>query len=56
MSLVSDATTAQRSVEIPDPGTMTVAEWTPLIVGHLRSHVVQAEDILRSRTAHPGGS
>ena len=47
---------AGRSVEIPDLGTMTVAEWTPLIVGHLQSHVAQAEDILRSRDAHPDGA
>lgn len=47
---------AERSVEIPDLGTMTIAEWTPLIIGHLQSHVVQAEDILRSRDAHPDGA
>ncbi len=47
---------AERVVEIPDLGTMTVAEWTPLIVGHLQSHVAQAEDILRSRDAHPDGA
>lgn len=46
----------ERSVEIPDLGTMTVAEWTPLILGHLQSHVAQAEDILRSRDAHPDGA
>lgn len=47
---------AERSVEIPGLGTMTIAEWTPLIIGHLQSHVVQAEDILRSRDAHPDGA
>ncbi len=46
---------AERSVEIPDLGTMSIAAWTPLIVGHLQSHVAQAEDILRSRHAHPDG-
>lgn len=40
---------AARSVEIPDLGTMTVAEWTPLIVGHVISHVDQAYDIMRNR-------
>lgn len=44
---------ADRSVEIPDLGTMTIAEWTPLIIGHLQSHVAQAEDVLLSRAAHP---
>ena len=38
-----------RTVEIPDLGTMTVEEWTPLILGHLTSHVEQAHDILRNR-------
>jgi DinB superfamily len=38
-----------RSVEIPDLGTLTVAEWTPLIIGHLTGHVDQALDILRDR-------
>jgi len=38
-----------RTVEIPDLGTMTVAEWTPIITGHLTSHVDQAFEILRNR-------
>ena len=38
-----------RTVEIPDLGTMTIEEWTPLILGHLTSHVEQAHDILRDR-------
>jgi DinB superfamily len=38
-----------RTVEIPDLGTMTVAEWTPIIIGHLTSHVDQAFDILQNR-------
>jgi hypothetical protein len=42
-----------RSVEIPDLGTMTVAEWTPIITGHLVGHVDQALDILRDREAMP---
>lgn len=45
-----------RTVEIPDLGTMTVAEWTPLIIGHLTSHVDQAVAILRDRDAMPEGS
>jgi len=38
-----------RTVEIPDLGTMTIQEWTPLILGHLTSHVEQAHDILVNR-------
>lgn len=38
-----------RSVEIPDLGTLTVGEWTPLIMGHLTGHVDQALGILRDR-------
>jgi len=38
-----------RTVEIPDLGTLTVGEWTPLIVGHLTGHVEQALEILRDR-------
>ena len=44
-----------RSVEIPDLGTMTVAEWTTIITGHLVGHVDQALDILRDREAMPEG-
>jgi uncharacterized damage-inducible protein DinB len=40
-----------RTIEIPDLGTRTVAEWTPIIVGHLTSHVQQAVEILRDRGA-----
>ena len=42
-----------RVVEIPDLGTMTIAEWTPLITGHLAHHVGQAEEVLRDREVHP---
>ena len=38
-----------RTVEIPDLGTMTIEEWSPIITGHLTSHVEQAHDILRDR-------
>ncbi|MBV9819013.1 MAG: DinB family protein [Solirubrobacterales bacterium] len=43
-----------RAVEIPDLGTMTVAEWTPLILGHAAGHVDQAVEILTDRDAMPG--
>lgn len=38
-----------RTVEIPDLGEMTIAEWTPLIIGHVISHVGQVEEILADR-------
>ena len=38
-----------RTVEIPDLGTMTIEDWTPLILSHLTGHVEQAHDILRNR-------
>lgn len=42
-----------RSVEIPDLGTLTVREWTPLIIGHLTGHRDQAVEILTDRQAMP---
>ena len=45
-----------RTVEIPDLGTMTIAEWTPIITGHLAHHVEQALEILRDRDAMPAGA
>lgn len=44
-----------RVIEIPDLGTMTIADWTPLILGHLISHTDQAVAILRDREAMPEG-
>lgn len=46
---------AGRSVSIPDLGTMTVEQWTPLIVGHIGSHVEQAYEIMRNRQFGPAG-
>ena len=37
------------TMEIPDLGTMTIAEWTPMITGHLASHVDQAFTIMTDR-------
>lgn len=48
-----DSDLLERTVEIPDLGTMTIAEWTPLIIGHLVMHVGQAEEILTDRDAMP---
>ena len=45
----------QRTVEIPDLGTMTVAEWITVIAGHLTSHVDQAFAIMTDREFLPEG-
>ena len=45
----------QRTVEIPDLGTMTVAEWMPIIAGHLSGHVDQAFAIMTDRGFLPEG-
>jgi hypothetical protein len=49
----TDPAILSRTVEIPDLGTKTVADWIPIIVGHLTGHVEQALDVLRSRDALP---
>jgi hypothetical protein len=35
---------------------MTVAEWTPIITGHLAHHVGQPIDIMRDREFLPEGA
>jgi uncharacterized damage-inducible protein DinB len=52
----TDPAILDRSVEIPDLGTMTVADWIPLIVGHLTGHAEQALVVLRDRGALPEGA
>ena len=49
------AAVADRTVEIPDLGTMTIAEWTPLIAGHLVMHVGQAFEVMDNRGFRPEG-
>ena len=44
-----------RSVEIPDLGEMTVAEWHSIIIGHVGMHVDQALEIMRDRGFAPEG-
>ena len=44
-----------RTVEIPDLGTMTIIDWTPIITGHLVGHAQQAVDVLTNRNALPEG-
>ncbi|MCX6468014.1 DinB family protein [Williamsia herbipolensis] len=38
-----------RTVTIPDLGTMTIEEWSPLIIGHAAGHTDQAFEIMRDR-------
>jgi DinB superfamily len=52
----TDPAILDRTVEIPDLGTMTVLEWIPIIVGHVTMHAEQALDVLRSRAAFPEGA
>ena len=44
-----------RVVEIPDLDTLTVADWTPLIVGHLVGHVEQGFAVMHDRNFAPAG-
>ncbi len=46
---------ADRVVEIRDLGTRNVAEWTPLIAGHLIMHTGQVTGILTNREVMPAG-
>jgi uncharacterized damage-inducible protein DinB len=43
----------RREVEITTLGRKTVAEWLPVIVGHLVHHRDQLQDVLRSRGGLP---
>lgn len=49
-----DAAVLGREVTIPDLGTLTVAAWTPPILGHAAGHAQQALDVLRDRGALQG--
>ena len=46
-----DPGTLEREVEIPDLGTLTLAAWTPPVLGHAAGHCEQALDVLRNRGA-----
>ena len=50
-----DPAIQDRTVEIPDLGALTVAEWTPIIAGHLSGHVDQAFAIMTDREFLPEG-
>ena len=43
--------TLERELEIPDLGTLTLAAWTPPVLGHAAGHCNQALDVLRDRGA-----
>ncbi|GAC1642170.1 MAG: hypothetical protein NVS4B8_11110 [Herpetosiphon sp.] len=51
-----DPAILSKSVEVPTIGTMTVAEWFPIIVGHVAHHVGQIKAILKSRNVLPAGA
>ncbi|GAC1532155.1 MAG: hypothetical protein NVS3B1_25650 [Marmoricola sp.] len=44
-----------RSITIPDLGTMTIEQWTPLIIGHAAGHAEQALETMRDRGFAPEG-
>lgn len=48
LPLVSDSALA-KELEVPPFGTMTLAEWMPLLIGHLVAHASQVDAILASR-------
>lgn len=49
----ADPAVLDKAMEVPPFGTLTCAEFTPLIIGHLDNHAEQAKDILRVRGALP---
>lgn len=44
-----DPAIADKQLEVPTLGKMTIAEWMPLLIGHLLGHADQARGILHSR-------
>jgi hypothetical protein len=42
-----------KGMEVPPFGTLTCAEFTPLLVGHIESHIDQVKEILEVRGALP---
>ncbi len=51
----ASAAVADRTVEIPDLGTMTVSEWAAIIRMHTLGHVDQAFEIMHNREFAPEG-
>src|SRR5579875_214896 len=48
-----DLAIANKQLEMPTLGRMTIAEWMPLLIGHLLEHTEQARAILRTRGVLP---
>ena len=48
-----DPAILDKKLEIPTLGTYTVAEWMPIITGHIAHHVNQIKAILQSRNSLP---
>lgn len=46
-----DPAILEREIEIPDLGTLTIAVWTPPVLGHAAGHCEQALNVLRDRGA-----
>ena len=49
----TDPAVLDREVTIPDLGTMTIAGWTPRVMGHFTAHLQDVLDVLESRDALP---
>ncbi|MGH9004126.1 MAG: DinB family protein [Acidimicrobiia bacterium] len=49
----ADPAVLDKGIEVPPFGTLTCAEFTPLIIGHLENHAGQAKAILEVRGALP---
>ncbi|MGH8973489.1 MAG: DinB family protein [Acidimicrobiia bacterium] len=49
----ADPAVLDKAMEVPPFGSLTGAEFTPLIIGHLENHAEQAKDILKVRGALP---
>ncbi len=49
----ADPAILDKEMEVPPFGTVTCAEFMPLIIGHLDNHAEQAKAILRVRGALP---
>ncbi|GAC1611082.1 MAG: hypothetical protein NVS3B26_21690 [Mycobacteriales bacterium] len=47
----SDPAILERVVEIPDLGTLSIAVWTPPVLGHAAAHATDALNALRDRGA-----
>ena len=45
----ADPAVLDKGIEMPPFGTLTCADLTPLIIGHLEAHVEQSKAILRTR-------